>query len=170
MTDLHAAADLGAARDERTDVWPELASAVHELSRVLRSVGERGAGLDAITGSEVEVLRCVSARPGSTVSAVSRALGLQPSNVSTTVRSLIGRDLLERRSDPADGRRALLHPTARARRHRTLLDAAWSQGVERALTELPGGDAEALRAAVPALARLAGALEGRRDLGAHPPG
>lgn len=164
MTDIHA------AREDGADAWPGLAAAVHELSRVLRSVGERAAGLDAITGSEVEVLRCVAARPGSTVSAVSRGLGLQPSNVSTTVRSLIGRELLERRSDPADGRRVLLYPTARARRHRTLLDAAWSQGVEQALTELPAGDADALRAAVPALARLAGALDARRDLGAHPPG
>lgn len=151
------------------DAWPPLASAVHELSRVLRSVGERAAGLDAITGSEVEVLRCVSARPGSTVSAVSRVLGLQASNVSTTVRSLAGRGLLERRSDPADGRRALLYPTARARRHRALLDAAWAQGIERALAELPEADAGTLRAAVPALTRLAGALDARRDHGAHPP-
>lgn len=144
-----------------TDDWPGLATAVHDLSRVLRSVGERAVGLDAITGSEHEVLRTVCARPGSTVSAVSRTLGLQASNVSTTVRSLLGRDLVERRPDPADGRRALLHPTARALRHRELLDAAWSDRIERALAGLPAGDAEALRAAAPVLDRLVAALDPR---------
>lgn len=139
--------------------WPGLAAAVHDLSRVLRAVGERAVGLDAITGSEHEVLRCVSGRPGSTVSAVARVLGQQPSNVSTTVRSLVGRGLVERRPDPADGRRALLHPTTRARRHRELLDDAWSRAVQRALAGLPPADAAALGTAVPALHRLAGTLD-----------
>ena len=170
MTDIGRTPDAGDTGAAGADDWPQLASAVHELSRVLRSVGERAAGLDAITGSEVEVLRCVSTRPGSTVSTVARTLGLQSSNVSTTVRSLIGRDLLERRPDPEDGRRALLHPTARARRHRALLDTAWSQCLEQALAELPEGDADAVRAAVPALTRLAGALDARRDHGTLPPG
>ncbi|MEJ8278524.1 MarR family winged helix-turn-helix transcriptional regulator [Pseudonocardia spirodelae] len=143
--------------------WVELVGSVHDLSRVLRAAGERAVGLDAITGSEHEVLRWVSARPGQTVSAVARGLGLQPSNVSTTVRSLVGRDLVERRTDPADGRRALLHPTARAQRHGELLAAAWSREIRRALGELTGADADALRAAVPALRRLAGALDPARD-------
>lgn len=139
--------------------WPALAAVTHDLSRVLRSVGERAVGLDSITGSEHEVLRCVAARPGGTVTAVARTLGLQPSNVSTTVRSLVGRDLVERLPDPADGRRSLLYPTARAERHRELLDVARSDVVERALAALPPGDARAVAVAVPALERLLAELE-----------
>ncbi|GAA4989666.1 MarR family winged helix-turn-helix transcriptional regulator [Pseudonocardia tropica] len=149
--------------EERDDDWAALVEAVHDLSRVLRSAGERAVGLDAITGSEHEVLRWVSARPGHPVSAVARGLGLQASNVSTTVRSLVGRDLVERRTDPADGRRALLHPTARAVRHRELLDAAWTRQIRRALGDLDATDAVALRAAAPVLGRLAGALDPSRD-------
>lgn len=96
------------------------------------------------------------------VSTVARGLGLQASNVSTTVRSLVERDLLERRADPADGRRALLHPTARAARHRELLDAAWTRQIRRALDDLDDADAVTLRAAAPVLDRLAGALDPSR--------
>ncbi|OLM12513.1 Transcriptional regulator, MarR family [Pseudonocardia sp. Ae717_Ps2] len=147
---------------ERDDDWAAMVDAVHDLSRVLRAAGEHAVGLDAITGSEHEVLRWVAARPGHPVSTVARGLGLQASNVSTTVRSLVERDLVERRADPADGRRALLHPTARAARHRELLVAAWSRQIRVALDDLDDADAVTLRAAAPALDRLAGALDPSR--------
>lgn len=133
----------------------DLAEATQTLSRALRRDGERAVGLDALPGSEVEVLQAVLARPEVCVTALARTLGLQASNVSTTVRALVGRGLVERVPDPADGRRTLLRASAEATRHRELLRDSWARTLARSLEDLPDADAAALRAAVPTLVALA---------------
>jgi DNA-binding MarR family transcriptional regulator len=141
----------------------QLAEAAHTLSRTLRRTGELEVGLEHLPASEVDVLRYVVARPGVSVSEVARGLRLQTSNVSTTVRALVERGLLVREPDPADHRRSLLRSSPLAEEHRRLLGRAWSRSIASALAELSADDAAAIRAAVPALTRLAEALRRRAE-------
>ena len=141
----------------------QLAEATHTLSRTLRRTGELEVGLDQLPTSELDVLRFVVAHPGASVSEVARGLRLQTSNVSTTVRALAGRGLIVRHPDPHDHRRSLLRSSPLADEHRRLLGRAWSRSIAGALGELGDDDAAAIRAAVPALTRLAEALRLRAE-------
>lgn len=131
------------------------AAALHTVVVRLRRLGEHGAGLDLLPMSEVEVLSWVAAHPGTTVTRTARALGLQHSNVSATVARLVRRELLERRPDPDDARRALLHPTDRARADRARIDAAWARDVRSLLAGLAPDERAALLASAAALDRIA---------------
>ncbi|MFE7422009.1 MarR family winged helix-turn-helix transcriptional regulator [Rhodococcus sp. NPDC057529] len=131
-----------------------LAHTARSLVWALRRFGEREAGLTRLPQSEIEVLRAVEERPGCTVSDVARSLGLQSSNVSTTVRSLVDRGLLEKRADPGDRRSHRLHQTAVAQRNNRVIDEMWIRGVRRLLDGMSPTDAAKLAEAVPLLARL----------------
>lgn len=132
-----------------------LVTAAHVLARTLRRSGELRVGLQPLPASEYDVLQFVSAHPDATVSEVAQGLRLQTSNVSTTVRALVDRGLLERSPDPRDQRRTRLRPSAAAKRHRELLEAAWARSVAASLAELPAEDAARIRAVVPVFERLA---------------
>ncbi|MFD4460324.1 MarR family winged helix-turn-helix transcriptional regulator [Nocardia sp. NPDC058480] len=136
-----------------------LAQTARSLVWALRRFGEREAGLSRLPHSEIEVLRTVAERPGSTVSEVARFLGLQSSNVSTTVRRLVDRGLLDKRADPEDGRSYRLHETELAEHNNQLIDDMWISGIRRLLDELSPEDAAKLAEAATLLARL-GAMSG----------
>jgi DNA-binding MarR family transcriptional regulator len=140
-----------------------LAEAAHTLSRTLRRTGELEVGLEQLPASELDVLRFVVTHSGASVSEVARGLRLQTSNVSTTVRALVERGLLLRQSDPLDQRRSLLRASPLADEHRRLLGRAWSRSLTSALAELAADDEAAIRAAVPALTRLAESLRRRAE-------
>lgn len=144
----------------------DLAEAAHTLSRTLRRTGEAEVGLEQLPTSELDVLRFVVANQGASVSEVARALRLQTSNVSTTVRALVERGLLTRETDPRDHRRSRLRASPLADEHRRLLGRAWSRAIASALAELDEDDVAAVRAAVPALTRLADVLRRRAERGA----
>ena len=78
-----------------------LGEAAHVLSRTLRRSGESQVGLEPLPPSEFDVLQHVVTHPGASVSSVARALRLQTSNVSTTVRSLVERGLVIRVPGPS---------------------------------------------------------------------
>lgn len=131
-----------------------LARTARSLVWALRRFGEREAGLSAMPNSEIEVLRAVAERPGSSISDIARVLDLQNSNVSTTVRRLVDRGLLERRADPSDGRSHRIHETELARRNNDMIDAMWIKGVQDLLGSMTADDARTLVEAAPLLARL----------------
>ncbi|MFD6895609.1 MarR family winged helix-turn-helix transcriptional regulator [Rhodococcus sp. NPDC060086] len=131
-----------------------LAQTARSLVWALRRFGEREAGLSRLPQSEIEVLRALEESPGSTVSEIARFLGLQSSNVSTTVRSLVGRGLLEKRADPDDGRSHRLYQTAVARSNNRAIDDMWVRGVRRLMEEMSPEEAAKLAEAAPLLARL----------------
>ena len=72
-------------------------------------------------------MRLLGRRPGTNVNTVARELGLQPSNVSASIRSLVDRGLVERRSIPSDGRQVLLFLTAVARASRDRRERLWGE-------------------------------------------
>lgn len=138
----------------------ELATCAHILSRVLRRTGEQDVGLPPLPASEFEVLQHVGSHPDSSVSDVARALRLQTSNVSTTVRALVGRGLVSRVPDPTDQRRSLLRISDEATHHRARLEDTWARMLAAALVDLSPDEQAAIRAATPALARLTQAVVG----------
>jgi DNA-binding MarR family transcriptional regulator len=109
--------------------------------------------------THLELLRLVSERPGLRVQEAAAALRLAPNTVSTLVNRLVSAGLLERRRDRRDGRAARLHLT-RAAVQRI---AAWRDRrqalVAQAMGSLAAADVEAIAGALPALRRLADALE-----------
>ncbi|GAA3247770.1 MarR family transcriptional regulator [Pseudonocardia petroleophila] len=135
-----------------------IAAAVHVLSRSLHRRGVAQVGLDVLPPSESKVLQQIGARPGSSVSEIARALRLQTSNVSTSVRALVARGLVDRTPDPDDQRRTLLRPSPAALRHREMLEEAWAAILADLLADLDPADAAHLRAAAPALDRLSRAI------------
>lgn len=131
------------------------ASAVRAVVFRLRRLGEHSLGIEPLRLSEVDVLVHVIDHPRSTVTEVARGLGLRPSNVSVTVRVLVGRGLLRREDDPADGRRSLLMATDRAVDDRRRIDEAWTTVIGAFLDDLPVSERTAALGATVALQRLA---------------
>ena len=119
-----------------------------------------GAELDALPTSELEVMRLLVRRPGLTVGEVARELGLQRTNASAAIRTLIGRGLLQRARDTDDGRVARLTPTPRAIENRDRREAAWGTALAARLDELGSARAAAVYACAEPLAELARALAG----------
>jgi DNA-binding MarR family transcriptional regulator len=137
----------------------ELAIVLHDLAWLLpRTIGAEHDPAHVLPSSELEVMRLLTRRPGASVSEVAAAMRLQPANVSTAIRALEARGLIERRRDEADGRVVRLHPTRHALAHRADQETAWGDALDRALAGLPKADAARLRAAAPALRALAAAL------------
>jgi DNA-binding MarR family transcriptional regulator len=131
------------------------AAAVHAVVLRLRRLGERRLGMELLPTSELEVLAHLVSHRDATVTAVARDLGLQSSNVSTTVQHLVTKGLVERHPDPRDGRRTLLRPTAQAEADRERIDGAWAAVIGEFLDDLPDDQRRAAVAATPALVRLA---------------
>jgi len=76
---------------------------------------------------------------------VARLLGVSPSTLTAVVDGLCSRDLIERRSDPSDGRRVLLSITSEGRRRVSEADDAIAQRLSGLLARLgPDGAGRAL--------------------------
>lgn len=138
----------------------ELAIVLGDLAWLLpRTIGADAARADPLPPSELEVMRLLARRPGLRINDVAAELGLQPSNVSTAVRSLVAQGILERRPDDDDRRVVRLVPTAAALHSRELRELSWGESLEAVLTGI--ADRTALEAAIPALRELADRLAGR---------
>lgn len=133
----------------------DFAVAVRAVVFRLRRLGERRLGIDPIPLSEVDVLTYVIDHPGRTLTEVAHALALQSSNVSTTVRQLVGRGLMHREADSRDGRRSRLFATPQAVADRERIEEAWTKVIGEFLEELPPDEREAAMRATGALRRLA---------------
>ena len=138
----------------------ELTSPLYALARVLRLRGIDEADLGRLPPSEFEVLRYVLDVPGVSVGILAQDLGLHASNVSTTLRALTARKLVQRESDPADRRITRLTPTLAAVQGMALIEDAWADLFAGALARLDEDERAALTAATPALRALARTLSG----------
>jgi DNA-binding MarR family transcriptional regulator len=131
--------------------------ALHDLAWVLpRSVdAEVETELEALPPSEVEVMRLLVRQPLLSVGEVAEELGLQQSNVSTTIRSLVTRGLIERQDDENDGRVTRLVPTDEASHGRRIREQEWGRRLREHMSELSAEQVRALVEAAPALRALA---------------
>ncbi|NUR05398.1 MAG: winged helix-turn-helix transcriptional regulator [Nocardioidaceae bacterium] len=138
----------------------ELLGALTRLSRVLKSTRFRPAGEVSLNRAEIGVLRWLEKHGETRVGDLACAFGLSPSVISRQVGSLVERDLVGRRPDPADARAGLITLTDRGR---TSLDEMTRQYVRR-LGEVVGDWApEDRRHAAVLLTRLADRLAESHD-------
>lgn len=114
---------------------------------------------------QVEVLRLLATASSWSTGALAERLELAPSTLSNLLREMEGRGLLERARVPHDQRR--VEVTIRSSGRAALLshDTHTARVLDTYLSRLSPQDQEALRDALPALARLTDALGG-----AHPGG
>lgn len=139
----------------------ELAVVLHDIAWLLPRKIDPWAeieGEEQLAPTELEVMRLLVREPDLSVGEVARDLGLQPSNASAAVRSLVARGLLERRQDGRDGRISRLAPTAKAQAIRRRREAAWGELLRARLARMPPEAAAAVLAAADSLGALAVAL------------
>jgi len=139
----------------------DLAVVLHDLAWLLpRTIGREPDPRHVLPASELEVMRLLVRRPGLSVNDTAAELRLAPANVSTALRALEARGLLERRRDAADGRVVRLHPTGAALAHRSDQELAWGNALAQALAGLTKAEARRALGATPALRALAAVLGG----------
>lgn len=148
-----------------TDPAPPPTLLTNELAKVLARIG-RGLryrtravreALD-ITHSEGELLRLLERRPGIRVQDAAIELGIASNSVSTLVTQLTRGGLVQRASDPLDGRAACLWLTPLSQDWVTRIGSAREQAIDRALQSLDESEQAALQAALPAMVHLSKAI------------
>src|SRR6478752_287573 len=137
-----------ATTDHGASSGRELVVALLDLAWLLpRTIGAEERQPDPLPRSELEVMRLLGRRPGLGVNAVARELGLQPSNVSASIRSLVDRGLVERRAAPDDRRQVLLQLTSVATAARRARERRWGRELDALIGELSTEDQRRIRAA-----------------------
>jgi DNA-binding MarR family transcriptional regulator len=126
------------------------------LDHELQSASKRMESTLGVTGPQRLVVRIVGRYPGISAGGVSEILHLHPSTLTGILKRLTQRGLVERRSDPGDARRALLHLTAKGRSIDGLRNGTTESAVRRALARL---QPKAVGAARDVLAAIAAELD-----------
>lgn len=138
----------------------ELLTALGAVRRAARHAARGSADAVALPPARSELLRLAARRPGIGVAEAAQELRLAPNSVSTMVSKLKEDGLLSRGRAESDGRSVRLTvTTAGAARVEQWRDIR-AELAGRALERLPPAGQQALRAAAPALNRLAEQLEG----------
>jgi DNA-binding MarR family transcriptional regulator len=141
--------------------WAEFADHVLEIAREIQFRGYASPEAVSLTPSEGTVMRYLFPHPDALPSQVAFATGLQRSNLSTVLRGLEEKGLIERVADPEDGRSVRIHPTPAAIRNYTIVRREWASAVAAAVD----GDPD-IAAALPLLASVrAGLVRARQSAG-----
>ena len=146
---------------QATSLTTELAKLLSRIGRGLRYRTRAARETLDITQSESELLRLLDRRPGIRVNDAAVELGVASNSVSTLVKQLNRAGLIERSTDPLDGRAACLRLTPQAIDWVTRLGNAREDAIERALQSLSDADREQILAAIPALKHFAKAIADR---------
>lgn len=135
---------------------------LHDLSWTIQRLDPVGdLGIERIPAPELTILKEVDRHPGIGITELAGLLAMQPSNVSTAVRSLVQRGLLSRTPSVQDRRIAQLNVTEQLVINRTRIEAAWSSRITEALSKLPGDASAQLVSVAPALMLLMNELRGQ---------
>ena len=137
----------------------ELLDRLFTLRRALRRRSGRPAELSRLTGAQLELVRLLRRRPGTSVNEAAAELGLAPNTVSTLVGSLTRTGVVVRTVDAADRRSARLELAAPVRRRVEAWRDRRSDALGTALEELDAASRRQIVAALPALDALTRLLE-----------
>jgi DNA-binding MarR family transcriptional regulator len=134
----------------------DLANELHvSLGLLIRRIRQIQAGGE-LTMPETAALARLDRGGPATSSALARQEQISPQSMGVTLAALEARGLLERRPDPADGRRAVLSLTAAGREVLRTRRSARTRALARALEAgFSPAELSQLRAAAPLLERLA---------------
>jgi DNA-binding MarR family transcriptional regulator len=127
--------------------------------RGLRHATRREVGLAPLPEAQRELLLLVSRRPGITVGGAAEALQLAPNTISTLLGQLVRVGYLDRRRDPDNLRVVHMTITGRAQERISRYSGVRGRVLNRAMASLTGEERAAIEAVLPALAKLATALE-----------
>ena len=137
-----------------------LAGALGRLRRALNRRVRAASQAGPLPEAQLELLRLLERRPGLRVQDAAGELMLASNTVSTLVHRLGAAGMLERETDPRDGRVARLRlgpdGAERLRRWRDRRQEVLAEELRR----LDSGEVDAVVRALPALERLAALLEG----------
>lgn len=109
---------------------------------------------DEITASQTAALGRLLRHGESTIAELARAEGVRPQSMGATVQALVDLGLVERRPDPADGRRTLIRATPAGASAR---EDAWTtrtRVLADRLASLPEADRETVARAIAVLTPL----------------
>jgi DNA-binding MarR family transcriptional regulator len=137
----------------------ELLSAVGAVRRVARRAVRNSLTAQPLPPARSELLRLAARRPGISVAEAAHERRLAPNSVSTMVSQLAADGLLSRGRASSDGRTVRLTPTSAGTERIAQLQDIRSDLAGRALGRLGEADRQAIRAAIPALTRLAEQME-----------
>jgi DNA-binding MarR family transcriptional regulator len=99
----------GSAGEEKR--WEDLADLVLIIAREIQFRGYSDEQAIPLSQSEGMVMRYLQHEPSATPSGIAAATGLQRTNLSTVLRGLEGKGLIERHACPGDGRGVTVKPT-----------------------------------------------------------
>jgi DNA-binding MarR family transcriptional regulator len=134
--------------------WAEFADLVLIIAREIQFRGYVTPDALSLSPSEGAVMRHLFRQPDSLPSQVAWATGLQRSNLSTVLRGLEEKGLVERVPHADDGRAVHIHPTERAIRNYDVVRHEWAVEV----AEAADGDGRRVEDALPLLKEIADGL------------
>ncbi len=130
--------------------WADLADLVLIISREIQFRGYTDARAIPLSQSEGMVMRYLLQDPAAPPSRIAAATGLQRTNLSTVLRGLERKGLIERRASPEDGRGVTIHPTERGQSNYAVVRQEWASAVSAAAD----GDTSNLDAALALLSTV----------------
>jgi len=107
------------------------------VDHALQSASKRMESAFGMTGPQRLVVRIVGRFPGISAGRIALILHVHPSTLTGVLRRLESRNLLQRRPDPRDARRALFMLTAKGRKLDTIKTGTVEQAVRRVLLKEP---------------------------------
>lgn len=129
-----------------------------DLRRVLRAHLDDSGTDETLPLAQSEVLHDVAANPGSRIGDVALRLRLRPNTVSTLVRILVDKGLLERAPDPDDGRAVVLRIDGERAARRERRTDRRIEVIAAELDSLSAAERRTVEKALPTLAKLNDAL------------
>ena len=142
-------------------LWADLADLILIIAREIQLRGYRDEKALSLSQSEGMVMRHLVAHASATPSQIAAAIGLQRTNVSTVLRDLEGKGLIERHVDPEDRRGVSVHRTRRGADNYALVRKEWGAAVSAAA----GGDTSKLDDALALLRSIEAGLTATRPKG-----
>jgi DNA-binding MarR family transcriptional regulator len=112
--------------------WADFADLVLNIARELAMHTATTGNTIGLVGSEQNVMRTIDRNPGLSAGEVARLSGLQRSNLSSALRTLKEKGLVERRHDDADARGVLLYPTELSASNLAVLRREWAEKLSTA--------------------------------------
>lgn len=156
------------ARGSAEEGWADLADLALVISREIQYRGYTDPDAVGLTQSEGMVMRyLLQDEAAAAPSQIAAATGLQRTNLSTTLRSLEHKGMIQRQASPDDGRGVTVSPTDHGRANSALVRHEWATAVRDAA----GGDDTHLDAALTLLSTIRDGLAETRPQSPsrHPP-
>jgi DNA-binding MarR family transcriptional regulator len=119
----------GSADEQR---WADVADLALIISREIQYRGYSDEQALSLTQSEGMVMRYLLQGDPAAPSQIAAETGLQRTNISTVLRGLERKGLVQRQANPSDGRGVTVSPTERGRRNYDLVRHEWAKAVAAA--------------------------------------